>query len=237
MFRLLLSRTLRTRIPVVRTYRITPTVYRPFSLSFPRYEKGEVDSDLLHQIEEEIELETEDQKTPSFIQDFLSQSPFKLDDQLGYDEVSLSRTFANEKIKVSFSISDIKQLEEERIKRESSFPVRATISIRKEGKGTLVLELTALDGSLDIHTVRYFREGEIDPEQITSQNIREKRQDLYMGPDYDSLDEDFQTTFIAYLEERGIDTALASFLPDYIDYKERKEYVNWLRQLDGFVSA
>lgn len=118
-----------------------------------------------------------------------------------------------------------------------SFPVRATVIIEKQDKGSLVLNTVAQDGYLHIDAVRYFKQGQIQPQDMTTVDIGEQRQDLYMGPVFDELDEQIQTTFSRYLEERGIDTALATFLPDYVDYKEQKEYVNWLKDVNDFVSA
>jgi len=51
---------------------------------------------------------------------------------------------------------------------------------------------------------------------------------LYAGPEFANLDEDLQVLFERYLDERGINTALALFVPDYIEYKEQKEYLRWL---------
>lgn len=118
-----------------------------------------------------------------------------------------------------------------------SFPVRATVVIEKQDKGSLVLNTVAQDGYLHIDAVRYFKQGQIQPQDMAAVDIGEQRQDLYMGPLFDELDEQIQTTFSRYLEERGIDTALATFLPDYVDYKEQKEYVNWLKDVNDFVSA
>lgn len=132
---------------------------------------------------------------------------------------------------------DAKEKEEEEEEEEASFPVRATVMVQKEGKGSLVLNTVAQDGYLHIDAVRYFKEGQIATDEITTNDIGEQRQDLYMGPVYEELGEDLQTTFVKYLEERGIDTALATFLPDYVDYKEQKEYVNWLKDVNEFVSA
>jgi complement component 1 Q subcomponent-binding protein len=108
------------------------------------------------------------------------------------------------------------------------------VTIEKEGKGCLVLNTVAQDGYLHVDAVRHFKQGEFD---LQSESVGEQRQDLYMGPVFEELEEDLQATFSRYLEERGIDTALATFLPDYVDYKEQKEYVHWLRQVNDFVSA
>lgn len=74
-----------------------------------------------------------------------------------------------------------------------------------------------------------------------------KRQGLYMGPavrapsrflsdclpladavgstshlQFDNLDEGVQSEFETYLEERGINSALALFIPDLAEWKEQK---------------
>lgn len=96
------------------------------------------------------------------------------------------------------------------------------------------MNTVAQDGYLHVDAVRHFKQGEFD---LNNESVGGQRQDLYMGPVFEELEEDIQTTFCRYLEERGIDTALATFLPDYVDYKEQQEYVNWLRQVNDFVSA
>lgn len=58
---------------------------------------------------------------------------------------------------------------------------------------------------------------------------------LYTGPPFQQLDEDVQSLFEQYLDARGINTALALFVPDYIDVKEQKEYTAWLSRVKEFV--
>lgn len=38
-----------------------------------------------------------------------------------------------------------------------------------------------------------------------------------------------------YLDVRGINTALALFVPEYIDVKEQREYLGWLGRVKEFV--
>lgn len=59
----------------------------------------------------------------------------------------------------------------------------------------------------------------------------------YLGPPFANLDEDLQILIDRYLDERGINSALAVFIPDYIDMKEQKEYTTWLSNVKGFVAA
>lgn len=248
---------------------------RAFSAAVPRLSSGDVDPDLIHLLDEELQFETAETEAPAFIKEFLDTNLFQIEDKVGHDKVTLTRIFGNEKINVIFSISDINNTVEEFTEEELqdgeeiiakdttdtadekeaaageaevtaikdqdlddvSFPVRATVIIEKQDKGSLVLNTVAQDGYLHIDAVRYFKQGQIQPQDMTTVDIGEQRQDLYMGPVFDELDEQIQTTFSRYLEERGIDTALATFLPDYVDYKEQKEYVNWLKDVNDFVSA
>lgn len=82
------------------------------------------------------------------------------------------------------------------------------------------------DGEIVIEHVNYFSKGELaDPKSIDQD--WSKRQ-LYTGPPFGNLDEELQVLLERYLEERGVNTALALWIPEYIDFKEQKEYLNWL---------
>ncbi|KAI9472468.1 MAG: mitochondrial glycoprotein [Benjaminiella poitrasii] len=262
------QRLLSTSILRNKTLQTLPSIYqhRPFSTSWLCRTNGDVDPDLVHLLEEELQFEKSNDKDepPAFIKEFLDTNLFQIDDKPHHDKVILSRTFGNEKINVIFSISDInKSVEEEMIQEklnaddkeetnqedeiiveddedleDISFPVRATVIIQKEGvKGTLVLNTVAQDGYMNINSVRFLKDAiDKDIVDIHNENPVEEK-DLYMGPIFDDLNEDIRINFGRYLEERGIDTALATFLPDYVDYKEQKEYENWLNDVNTFISA
>jgi len=108
-----------------------------------------------------------------------------------------------------------------------AFPARVTVKITKEGqKGALTVECVAQDGDIIIENVYYFSDGELaDPKTAEGDW---KRRNAYAGPPFGNLDEGLQIEFEKYLEERGINTYMAVFIPDYIDFKEQKEYVRWL---------
>lgn len=72
------------------------------------------------------------------------------------------------------------------------------------------------------------------PTTETAQTEFEARS-RYSGPPWQQLDEDLQLLMERYLEERGINTALAIFIPDYAEMKEQKEYISWLKNLKSFV--
>lgn len=59
--------------------------------------------------------------------------------------------------------------------------------------------------------------------------------DLYSGPNFGELDEKLQSSWYAYLEERGIDNDLVYYIMFSTNEKEQKEYENWLDKCAEFV--
>ena len=106
------------------------------------------------------------------------------------------------------------------------FPVRVNVTVTKPNGRAIQLECVANDGMIDIENVYHFPTAELADAQTAETDF--KRQDIYAGPPFSNLDEDLQILFEKYLDERGINSALAQFAPDYIDYKEQREYVKWL---------
>lgn len=125
--------------------------------------------------------------------------------------------------------------EGEEAEQEPSFPARVNVIIEKPGKGALAVETMAQDGSIVIENVYHYVDAS-HAHAKTAEKIAE-RQDLYVGPPFGNLDEDLQVLLEQYLDERGINTALAIFVPDYIDMKEQKEYLRWLSNVKDFVAA
>lgn len=109
---------------------------------------------------------------------------------------------------------------------EPSFPARVNVMIEKVGKGTLQIETTAQDGEIVIDNVYYFKDAELADAKTAE--LDWKRRNLYEGPPFGNLDEALQVLLEKYLDERGVNTALAVWVPEYIDFKEQREYLNWL---------
>lgn len=118
---------------------------------------------------------------------------------------------------------------------EMSYPARVNIVIEKPGTGALAVETIAQDGAIVIDNVYYYPDA-AHALAKTADKAHE-RQDMYIGPPFGNLDEDLQILFEKYLDERGINTALALFVPDYIDMKEQREYLRWLSNVKSFVDA
>lgn len=123
--------------------------------------------------------------------------------------------------------------EEDFPEEQQAFPARVNIRIERPGKGALAIEATAQDGEFMIEDLAHFDKAELADPATAEANWA--RQALYTGPPFNNLDEDLQLLLEKYLEERGINTRMALFIPDYIDHKEQKEYILWLNKLRKFV--
>ena len=133
------------------------------------------------------------------------------------------------------SAADNEGQEIEQSEGEQSFPSGLNITIEKPGKGCLTVEATAQDGMIIIENVGYYKN--IEHALARSAEKSHERDELYVGPPFGNLDEDLQVLIERYLDERGINAALAVFVPDYIDMKEQKEYERWLKSVKGFLEA
>lgn len=119
---------------------------------------------------------------------------------------------------------------------EQSFPAHLNVTIFKTAspqKGALQFEVVAQEGGIVIDALHFLPDAALaDPSKSEDEWKRSK---LYTGPPFSNLDEDLQNLWEAYLEERGVDVRLAEFVPDYIDWKEQKEYLRWLGKLKNLV--
>ncbi|KAL9052326.1 MAG: hypothetical protein Q9162_005470 [Coniocarpon cinnabarinum] len=235
---------------------------------------------------------------PNHIKEYVDNSAFTIQDTPGQEEVVMTRSFGDEKIKVTFSVDDLNNTEEEpdqlneagmpealedladvpsdtqsggantkgavnqgrtaggnfRVapedsvapadrdgeegeadeqKNDPTFPAHISVVVERPGKGALQLETVAQDGLIAVDSVYYYSDAKhLDPKNA-EQEAQAAR--LYTGPPFSNLDEDLQVLFEKYLDERGINTTMALFVPEYIDYKEQKEYLNWLQNVKKFV--
>ncbi|TNY18079.1 mitochondrial glyco protein [Rhodotorula diobovata] len=226
---------------------------RTLSTSLPRFEP----SALSTKLGEELNFETESgdaNAEPEFLQAFKAEGVWQVVDEQGSDEIQLTRSFGNESIRMIFSISDLDAEQEvpEAFAEEAAdagsgglgdeaaagpseqnFPVETSITITKPSGGALTIDAIAQDGLFTISNIAYYPDADVALGMTSEDDW--KRQGLYMGPAFDNLDEGVQTEFEAYLEERGINSALALFIPDLAEWKEQKEYVRWLEGTKAFL--
>lgn len=118
---------------------------------------------------------------------------------------------------------------------ETPMSVALNIVIEKPGKGCINLDAVAQDGAVIVENMSYYQDPAIA--HSTNAEAVHKSRDVYPGPPFGTLDEDLQLLMEQFLEERGINSALALFVPDYMDMKEQREYCQWLNNVKGFVDA
>ncbi|KAI9207087.1 mitochondrial glycoprotein [Polychytrium aggregatum] len=238
---------LAVRAPVARLSVVRAAIpARLFSVSALRSGSGIVDRDLSQKLKEELKFETENTETlPDWLKEFQNRGTFKIEDKPGDREVTLVRHFGNEKISIVFSTDALtadnfidQELEEES-SEEPGYPVQLTVLIEKKSgnddHGALQLAATVQDGAFFIDNISFFESSSLAAD--TSAEADWQRRGKYSGPVFADLDETLQDTFLKFLEERGFDPVLAEFIPSFVEYKEQKEYINWLHQISGFVSA
>lgn len=113
---------------------------------------------------------------------------------------------------------------------QPSFPARLNITIEKPGSsGAFQVEAIAQDGMIVIENVYFFNQGKYAEAKGPQEEWNSRN--LYTGPPYGNLDQDLQVMIEKYLDERGINTALALWVPEYIDFKEQREYISWLSSM------
>lgn len=239
--------------------RTTCPTSRSLSVSAVSRGRGAVDKELSAKLGSEYAIETEmkeNNEPPPGIQEFIKNGPFTVTDVEGNDEVVLERKFGNETIRITFSVSDMNNMDESEpetfddaedasastadeageVEEEdnASFPVRCHVTIQKDGaESVLSLDTFTQDGIFVIETMVLY--PSIELATGNSAEYDWQRREKYMGPPFSNLDEDLQILMERFLEERGINTSLALFVPDYVDYKEGREYETWLQSLQKFV--
>lgn len=243
-----------------------------------RAPKAEVDEELSAKLESEIQFENEvheNEAEPTSVRDFLDSGLFEIEDVPGREEVVLRRTYGEEKITVTFSVSDLTNYEPDMFDEDAALededgeafeggrkgdasmaaaaeageelegeddgidsaavPVRLAIVVEKPGKGALNVEATAHDGVVVVDNLYYYPDAALAHE--SSAEAAHAAQAAYPGPAFGSLDDDLQVLVDRYLEERGISQALAVFAPQYLDAKEQREYLGFLKNVKTFVDA
>ncbi|EMD32321.1 hypothetical protein CERSUDRAFT_119020 [Gelatoporia subvermispora B] len=220
---------------------------RTFAVSAPKLGEGSSDVTLAQKLSEELKYEQEAAKPgePEFVKAFREQGIWTLKDTPESDEITLERKFGNETIRVMFSTTDIQSQEENEYEEEEEVPeeetpnsynVRCSITITKENAhGALSIDGMTADGQFILDGISYYSDSKTGTELTADADF--KRRGMYIGPQFETLDVAVQEEFEKFLAERGINESLAFFIPDFAEYKEQKEYVNWLGSVKKFIEA
>ncbi|KAJ7174372.1 mitochondrial glycoprotein [Mycena filopes] len=245
---LALPRLARTALPIAAA--------RAFSASAPTLKSGSADVLLSQKLEEELKFELESAASesgePEFLTAFKAQGIWKITDTPGDNEVTFTRQFGNETIRVVFSVADLQNqdpnefdedLEDEERGEDEEHDaqgqgdiLRAVVSITKSATaGALDIDMTVQNGQFLVENVTYYADTKLG--QAISVENDWKRRGLYAGPEFTTLDVAVQEQFEKYLQERDLGEGTAFFIPEYAQYKEQREYIRWLENVKGFVEA
>ncbi|CAK5273822.1 unnamed protein product [Mycena citricolor] len=226
-----------------------PSTLRAFSASARASKAGSSDAPLSLKLEQELTFELNEQQEsaePEFLTSFKKQGLWTVIDEAGNNEVTLTRQFGNENIRLVFSVSDLANQEpnefedmEERSDEEQesgSDAMRAVVSITKgNAPGALDIDMTVQGGQFLVENVTFYNDSKLG--QDISVEGDWKRRGLYIGPEFTTLDVHLQEQFEKFLQERDVGEATAFFIPEYAQFKEQKEYVQWLKNVRDFIDA
>lgn len=233
--------------------RVGMTATRAFSVTALNNQKADLtaaDSQLASVLKKEIEIESTAESEPEDTK-WLEKSGFKLVVKDGSDEVELVKKEGGEIIHVFFSVSDITNgdaydFNEEGFEGEANEgegeedlpidvpPIRANIVVEK-GTSALTIESVIQSNLLLVENVTPYES--VDVALANSADSDYLRRSVYQGPAFANLDESLQSALEQYLDSRGIDAELASFISDFSNVRENKEYILWLNKVKNFVEA
>ncbi|CAD6572729.1 MAG: Mitochondrial acidic protein mam33 [Tremellales sp. Tagirdzhanova-0007] len=238
-------------VPAFRVIALAPAT-RTFTSSFRFLGSGTSDGTLSAALAAEHTYELEAAKegpaTPEFLERFVDEKVWEVQDLAGVDNVALIRTFGNETLKITFQVSDLddpsaqEQVDENGVMIDpptedvsaTPFITCALLITKSATPGAMSIDLEAGEEGFEVTNVAMFEKAQGEMKGAEGDWARRSR---YMGPQFEHLDSSVQEAFQAYLAERGVTEELAQFVLQYCEYKEQKDYMSWLQDAKGFVEA
>ncbi|XP_010517342.1 PREDICTED: uncharacterized protein At2g39795, mitochondrial-like [Camelina sativa] len=157
--------------------------------------------------------------------------PFKIEDNPGQQNVTLTRDFNGEHIKVVVSMpslvtdendEDDDDDDDDGPSNESSIPLVVTIT-KKSGL-SLEFSCMAFPDEIAIDALSVKQPGDSLEDQMANE-----------GPDFEDLDDNLKKTFYKFLEIRGVKASTTNFLHEYMMRKVNQEYLLWLKNVKAFM--
>ena len=107
------------------------------------------------------------------------------------------------------------------VKRREPYCVIHSFCICQTGTtGAINVDALCQEGAFLVDNISFYSDAAVGTELTAEADW--KRRGLYIGPQFDTLDVSVQEEFEAWLKERGVNEALASFVPEYAEWKEQK---------------
>ena len=102
------------------------------------------------------------------------------------------------------------------------YGINFTVTIKK--KNSEMIAHCVADSTINVVSLKVLPVGDKNNEQ------------LYKGPPFENLSQPMQNALTNFLEDRKVDANLSNFILLYSQYKEQKEYVQWLKRLAEFTA-
>lgn len=108
------------------------------------------------------------------------------------------------------------------------------VYVQRDGeKNALVAECTSYEGEVNINYINSIQS--IEGHRKLSKFDRSH--EYYPGPEFSTLDERLQTTFLEYLRGFGINEELSVFVEHLSLDKEQRLYMRWLKNVAKFIGS
>ncbi|CAI5471033.1 unnamed protein product [Closterium sp. Yama58-4] len=194
------------------------------------------DAGLLKVLKAELEHEEQDYEPPEDLKEG-PPAEWTLEEQAGTIDAVLRRSYQGEAISVVAAFADDDEAYPEDGEGESEE------EDEEEGEGE---RLTPL--SVRVTVAKKAEQPELEIDCVVDgnswiiQDVRLEDPDVpedgipYGGPQFSTLDPVLQEQFDSFLRRRGISAGLAAYLRRYLEDKEQREYVRWLKRLGAFVA-
>ncbi|CCF56431.1 hypothetical protein KAFR_0B01320 [Kazachstania africana CBS 2517] len=203
----------------------------------------------------EQEAFSEQEQLPEALTSFLTKNKFKIIETPGKNEAQITKTNGETKetINVVFDVAQIANLpydtaineqtmtqENEEEDFDESFAdnfANVNVIVTKDGNSSTLsfeLLLNLQEGTFYVDSVTPYKSTKDATDQ--SAEAQMNRELLYHGPPFSNLDEELQESLELYLENRGINQELASFITSYSEFKENNEYIDWLSKMKSFFN-
>ena len=146
---------------------------------------------------------------------------FSVKVDVGSPVIELEKTVNGNAVKVRLDVEDTQEYEEGDDIKEGHF---VDVSLQRD-KTIMGFRCEILGADVTVVNVQI-----MDAHQDSSDKS------IYDGPKFEDLDEKIQHAFLDYLEDHGINGALAATLTEFARGKEQEEYIRWLDRFHHFVS-
>ncbi|CEP60091.1 Mam33p LALA0_S01e02850g [Lachancea lanzarotensis] len=200
-----------------------------------------------------LELEEDAHALPESLQTFFDKTGFSAVTSEGRNMSEIVRqTARGESVHVFFDIAQVANLplessgldnemaaqsEEEDFDGVSDNFANVNVVVVKDADqsaASFELLMNLQEGTFFIDSVTPYAKAKAALDESADAEV--KRELVYHGPPFSNLDEELQESLEVYLESRGINEELASFIGTYSEFKENKEYISWLKNMKSFFN-